>query len=135
MASIHGLTAGKVELLERDLLILQGDAPIADLPLPAALPKMETLNALLGALYVIEGSSLGGQVIYREVQKKLSLDSATGAAFFFGDGVQTFPLWKQFTAVLNRRVSEPEEATAAAREIFEAFERALRSTKEDITGL
>ena len=89
------------------------------------LPQLDNLDAVLGALYVVEGSSLGGQVLYREVQRRLGLDHDTGAAFFFGDGQQTGARWRDFTVILNQRVFEPEVAATAACAMFKTLECAL----------
>ena len=114
----------KISLLEQDLQSLGSvEAPPKTSPSP---PNIDSLDAALGALYVTEGSSLGGQVIYREVQHRLHLNRESGAAFFFGDGPQAGTRWRQFTVMLNQHVSEPENAATAACTMFERFEQALR---------
>lgn len=50
----------------------------------------------LGILYVIEGSTLGGKVIYKHIQKTLGLNEKSGAAYFYGYGEKTGELWKNF---------------------------------------
>jgi len=58
----------------------------ADIALPEA----------VGAMYVLEGSTLGGRVILKNVDKTLGLDAANGAQYFHGYGAETGPKWKEF---------------------------------------
>lgn len=55
----------------------------------------------LGILYVIEGSTLGGKVIYKHLQKTLGLNEESGAAYFYGYGDHTGELWKNFLFQLS----------------------------------
>ena len=74
---------------------------LADLPLLGyagtpprcpALPPLATRPQVLGAMYVLEGSTLGGQVIARQ----LAALSIYAPRYFAGRGAQTGPLWKSF---------------------------------------
>jgi heme oxygenase len=118
----------KIPLLQRDLRAL---GSVEDPPPSPSLPSLDNQDALLGALYVVEGSALGGQIIYRQIEQKLHLTPASGAAFFFGDGDQTGSLWKQFTAFLDHHITRPKRAADAAAAMFHAFEQALASPKEE----
>jgi heme oxygenase (biliverdin-IX-beta and delta-forming) len=120
----------KVSLLSQDLQVLNAVEALTRTSPSLVLPNMDSLDATLGALYVTEGSSLGGQVIFREVQHRLNLDRESGAAFFFGDGSQTGTQWRNFTVMLNQHVSEPETAAKAACTMFKTFEQALRPGPE-----
>jgi heme oxygenase len=124
---------GKVTLLEGDLLALDPDLRTNQLTRWSALPKFDNPDSALGALYVVEGSSLGGQVIYREVQRRLGLDARSGAAFFFGAGAQTGVAWKEFTVMLDQQISDPELAASAACAMFEAFRHGLQENEEALT--
>ncbi|GAA4048264.1 biliverdin-producing heme oxygenase [Hymenobacter glaciei] len=73
-------------------------------PLCPTLPPLDTRAQLLGAMYVLEGSSLGGQVIARH----LAAAGIEGRSFFAGRAERTGPLWKQFGQLL--------EAAAAAED-------------------
>ena len=46
------------------------------------LPVINSLGRLVGALYVLEGSTLGGQLISRQLNQHLGLTLNTGARFF-----------------------------------------------------
>ncbi len=134
----------KLGLLDRDLAALGGDAwgadaPDADAPdAPgaagaageevAALPS--TLARAFGALYVMEGATLGGQVIRRQLATSLGLSEANGAAYLASYGDRTGAMWKAFLASAARfAASHPEAATPdgeivrGALDTFAAFER------------
>jgi heme oxygenase len=90
---------------------------------------LHTFDHALGALYVIEGSALGGQILYRQIRESLGLDVRTGASFFYGEGAQTGTSWKRFTLVLDQYVADSDEAAETACQMFAAFEHALSTTK------
>lgn len=52
--------------------------------------------AALGALYVLEGSTLGGQLIQKHLQKTLGATGPISTAYFVGHGPHTGTMWKQF---------------------------------------
>ncbi len=113
----------RTSLLELDLERLGvHEEERATLPESCGLPAIDDLDALLGAMYVIEGSALGGQIICRQIQSNLQLDERHGAAFFFGDGPGTGATWKRFTNVLETHVSDPEKAAVTACAMFQSFE-------------
>jgi heme oxygenase len=66
--------------LEADLDAL-GTTP---LPLMAELPRFDSVDQLIGAMYVIEGSNLGGTVIVRLLDE--SLPAAMPRLFFANSG-------------------------------------------------
>jgi len=116
----------KLPLLERDLIAL-GLEPeaLAWLPVCGALPDCSDVAAALGCLYVIEGSTLGGQTLAPLVQRHLGLDAERGAAFLAGYGENTLAMWRAFGSALDAWCGEaPRQATAVAAGIatFEALE-------------
>jgi len=83
---------------------------------------------LMGALYAIEGSTMGGQVISSALAVHLGLTPATGARFFHAYGEQTMPLWQDFETFMNAVVDHDNErlrALAAAKSIFAMMESVL----------
>lgn len=88
-----------------------------------ALPEMNDVSSLLGTMYVMEGSTLGGQLIARHVEATLHLAEGRGNSYFHGHGRQTGPLWKEFCEMLRLRI--PDEQTDAvvvsAKAMFSAF--------------
>jgi heme oxygenase len=87
------------------------------------LPEMNDLPSLLGTMYVMEGSKLGGQFIARHVEKELHLSQGQGNSYFRGSGDQTAALWKEFCEMLKLRI--PEDQTDAvvvsAKAMFATF--------------
>ncbi len=63
-----------------------------------AFPPPPTLAAGLGALYVLEGSALGGKIILREAQARLG-DAIAGATGFFA--AAGHPPWTLFKSRLD----------------------------------
>jgi heme oxygenase (biliverdin-IX-beta and delta-forming) len=88
-------------LLERDLRAF-GRAP-EQVPRCPEMPTLTTVDHLAGAIYVVEGACLGGQVIARAVMQRFRITRENGAAFFNGDGAQTGARWKLVLAWLEQR--------------------------------
>ena len=109
-------------------LLLQDLGAIGHLPsalAPIALPDLGTLDQIFGTLYVVEGSSLGGQIIYRQIEQRLGLSSTSGSAFFYGDGDRTSHVWRDFLTKLQLQVSHSEAAADSAAATFQLFAQAL----------
>lgn len=98
-------------------------------PLPAEsdLPRLESLAQGFGSLYVLEGASLGGQVISRRLSESdLQLSAQHGAAFFNGSGSQTGEQWREFWAALEEFHLEhgcADEMAQSAADTFAALTR------------
>lgn len=75
----HGITIDKNTLLEEEFF----SATYSDVYLAA------------GALYVLEGSTLGGQIIVKHLQKTMPPDFVN-AAYFMGYQQKTGSMWKAF---------------------------------------
>jgi heme oxygenase (biliverdin-IX-beta and delta-forming) len=96
-------------------------------------PSIHSAAQLIGCLYVVEGSTLGGQVIARVVGERLGLTPDNGARFFLGHGAHTHARWEALW-VLAGQVLEEGDAPAcsqAARELFVEMGRALGSLHTD----
>ncbi len=84
----------------------------------------------LGAMYVIEGSTLGGQYIAGHVEKALGLLPGQGDSYFRGHGDRTGSMWRQFRMVIEEaHDDEAEDVIAGAREMFAAFGEWMRQLK------
>ncbi|MFA6245491.1 MAG: biliverdin-producing heme oxygenase [Mucilaginibacter sp.] len=86
------------------------------------LPRINDHLEALGALYVIEGSTLGGKIISKMMQQQLGFDK--GMSFFSGYGDKTEQMWGTFKQALNNQAQNPgQEAVviAAANETFLKF--------------
>ena len=78
--------------------------------------------SVLGALYVVEGSTLGGQVIAELLRRRLGVDASNGAAGFDPYGAETVARWAQFTGYLGSWVENPDDVVTGARDLFEYYE-------------
>lgn len=54
----------------------------------------------LGVMYVLEGSTLGGKILYKHIHQALGLNDENGASYFWGYGQKTGMLWKIFVSSL-----------------------------------
>ena len=115
----------KVPHLERDLAVLRGgDAPSLPERADDSLLDLPTFAHAMGALYVVEGSTLGGVVISRNVHSVLRIGPDDGGAFFHGYGPETGSRWKEFCAAMERALVGPEARDAAvdaANATFQLF--------------
>jgi heme oxygenase len=107
-------------MLERDLAWFGVSQPNNLRPV---LPDMDNDASLLGAMYVMEGSTLGGQYIARHVKRVLSLSEGNGDAYFRGYEQQTGPMWKESCEMLRTRVPDcdTEIAINSAKAMFATF--------------
>lgn len=118
------ITTSRVTWLEADLNALQYN--INQVALCEIIPDLQTFSNYLGYHYVVEGSSLGGQVIYRQIQVTLGLTPQTGARFFHGYGKNTAATWRETLALLESQVSHVhDEIVCSAIETFLCLERWL----------
>ena len=123
----HGAAFGPTWQLDyryRALLILEDLARLGHDAAPLLYPKLPPLSTraqLLGAMYVLEGSTLGGQVIARQLDKA----GIAAHAFFTGRAGRTGPLWKSFCQLLTETAEtgddDPEAIVASAIHTFQAL--------------
>lgn len=82
----------------------------------------------LGALYVMEGSTLGGRFLARHVVAELGEAYGPATRYFQGHGEQTGSMWREVTARLGEIPDSEAEATIrAAQRTFGAFGRGLQA--------
>ncbi|MFC0409340.1 biliverdin-producing heme oxygenase [Roseomonas elaeocarpi] len=115
----------RAPLLRRDLEVL-GEAPIQappDAPSPAPYPSR---SAAFGALYVIEGAALGGQVIFRQARERLGITAEQGGAFHAAHGRPPVgESWRRFRNALETHCLDTEAAVQAAVRTFLDLEARL----------
>lgn len=116
----------RTPLLQQDLQAL-GETPSAGTPVAMTMPKLTTHANLLGALYVLEGSTQGGRIIGPAVCRQLALRPDFGCRFF-----HLFQLnqWPQCKTLLQQE-AEQTNSVAAAREIFLALQQHLDAYRTD----
>ena len=126
----------RARLIERDLLALgRSPADLSALPLCTDRPELSSVEDLAGCLYVIEGASLGGQVLSALLQRRLGLTKESGAAFFAGDGEGTLSRWTVVVAWLDglpRMGASTAKIIRAATATFDAFARWAAVAREEV---
>lgn len=116
----------KLHFLKNDLLAI-GMTPeqITRLPKADPLPSLCTLAEAVGAFYVLEGSTLGGQVISKHLRQKLGILPEKGGGFFWAYGENTMPMWLKFKDFLNTYEGDHGKALESAKNTFLALENWL----------
>jgi heme oxygenase len=115
----------KAGLLACDLRALGlSEGEIVRLPVCDRLPAMPSPAAALGSMYVVEGSTLGGTIIARLVERRLGLSAEAGCAYFRSYGPRVGAMWRAFgTRLLGVSSPEADDAVvAAANRTFAAME-------------
>jgi heme oxygenase len=111
----------KLPLLEQDLRFLGFGSPLIEaLPRCPTLPPLDTIPETLGSLYVLEGSTLGGQVISRRLERSLGLSDGLGYAFFRSYGREVGWMWRAFGEHLSA-VSSTITEDASVRSAQDTF--------------
>jgi heme oxygenase len=116
----------KAPLIEEDLRALGIHRPRLEAAPPLA---RQNLDFALGCLYVLEGATLGGQIISRHLAT-LGIGPANGGLFFHGYGAKTGEMWKSFQLSATRYCATEEqivEAVSGAQSTFERFSDSMRA--------
>lgn len=117
----------RAELIERDLVALgMSPSEVTGLALCVDRPLLTSLEDLAGCLYVLEGASLGGQVLAPLLLRRLGVSENRGASFFAGDGEGTLQRWAVVVAWLDELPKSGASAGRiidAAKATFDAFAR------------
>ena len=100
----------KTGWLEADLEFFGYDATARrELPRATALPPTSSRAEILGAAYVLEGATLGGQIIARHLGATLGLRDGDGCRFFRSYGERVGAQWQGFRAELLRASSPTDD--------------------------
>ncbi|ATB45434.1 biliverdin-producing heme oxygenase [Corallococcus macrosporus] len=123
----------KVPLLVEDLRALgHDDASLAHLPRCGGLPSLAGVPEALGCLYVLEGSTLGGQLILRHLRRHFDGTPLGPFAFFRAYGDDVGPRWRAFGEAVNQAsvvaadAAFDSRAVKGAQDTFDAFAAWLR---------
>ncbi|MXN92417.1 hypothetical protein GR160_14405 [Flavobacterium sp. Sd200] len=122
----------KAHFIEADLKYLNYTKEQSFKPLSSKLENLTPAFAL-GVLYVIEGSSLGGRVILKNINNALGHDANGGATYFEGYGGQTGSHWKAFLGSLigyETQNNAGEEIIAGANFAFDAIAEHLTANAQ-----
>lgn len=107
----------KTEALEQDAKILGVSIPQkSDITFPAS-----SYATFLGTLYVFEGSTLGGAIIYKQLKTNTNLTDIEDFNFYTCYGEQLGSLWKVFLEHLTQLTDaeQIESAISAAKTTFD----------------
>ncbi|GGH78501.1 heme oxygenase [Filimonas zeae] len=114
----------KASLLVEDIAVLNNNTLSTPEKLCADLPGINNYAQALGAMYVLEGSTLGGKIIAGMVQKRVEeVDNAL--LFFNGYGEKAMDMWMAFKEQVNKTMpdNEQKEVVQAANDTFTSFKR------------
>lgn len=115
----------KTPWLRNDLILLEGYWGRVETAPPLRLGSVEEA---LGALYVIEGSTLGGAVIVGDLRERLG-DPGAPVRFFENYGTERGRMWRVFLDHLEVALAKPAALEAGITGALAAF-RSLRSWVE-----
>ena len=116
--------ASRLALIEADLAdagVSGPDAVAAPAPAPAW-PAAASPAYRWGVHYVIEGSQLGGAVLYERLHARLAPHRLR---YLKGDAAGPGPRWRAFTQALRASVRTPAEIADACAGACAAFDRIL----------
>lgn len=119
----------KSQWLQADLLSL-GDTPemIRSLPLCCDLAPLTCQAEVLGACYVVEGATLGGQIIVHHLRRTLGLHADRSVRFFTSYGSRVPRKWAAFVSMLETAAydaTQEQMIINSASRTFGAFEQWL----------
>ncbi len=117
----------KTSLLEMDLLVQHQDLSMIEMPNDLMFRQnFSTESSALGGMYVLEGSTLGGQIINRHLQQHIGQSH-----YFTGYAAETGKTWKSFLENLciqaDKSPQHENEIIAAAIKTFDLMDFWLKS--------
>jgi heme oxygenase (biliverdin-IX-beta and delta-forming) len=95
-----------------------------------ALPVLEEFPRAFGALYVVEGSRLGGCVLARQASRAVGGVVEGACRFLRSDGSEVGPLWRELRTALGRYATHSgslarDAVVSGAIDTFYCFDRQL----------
>jgi heme oxygenase len=128
MPPIHIRMRRRAALIDDDLAVLGIDSSRQQRTAPDLLPMLGSLAAAVGCLYVLEGSSLGGQII--SARARANLGEKLPVRFFgSADRADSGRDWRSFQLTLDdfgaARPAARAQVVRAAHQTFTAFGECL----------
>ncbi len=122
------ISEDKIKWLQADIQALHiSTKEVA--PILNEVPTYKNIAAVIGGLYVVEGSMLGGQYICRQLRINPQLKNSSTFHFYSGYGKETGKRWAAFRQLALLEVQTPEaiqEAIDSAKQTFHFFETCYR---------
>lgn len=126
IAGLSAQTAAELDIDHRRKLdALMADISQLQMNLPNIMPPANlTFNneaEILGALYVLEGATLGGNVIVKRLKVNPNLNTQNLAFNYYQVyGENLIPYWKKFCEVLNKQPEDTyKDSVSGAKKMFE----------------
>lgn len=117
----------KAPLLRADLAEFGwSEERVRALPLCAELPDLNTLSRALGTLYVVEGATLGGQIIGRQLSQNLAVTPERGGRFFASYGENVRAMWASLGATLIAHANTADIETSVVQSACDTFSAFIR---------
>ncbi len=120
----------KAVALAEDLKALE-----ATLPRVAGEKEIPIINnhlQAIGALYVMEGSTLGGKIISKIIRQQLHLPDYFAMSFFDSYGADTDAMWNTFKTAINQPLT-PQEKAVVIQSANESFIRLRQWFEEHLS--
>lgn len=105
-----------------------GIDPTTDQSLDISVPDLENEGEALGALYVLEGATLGGQVIIRRLKKDPAFSSSP-LAYYNVYAAETGTMWKQFLEAMNQ-YEDHNSVLIGAQKVYDLYLKTANSIKQ-----
>ncbi|MFW0715175.1 biliverdin-producing heme oxygenase [Pedobacter sp. N23S346] len=120
----------KLNALEKDLAYWEIDnLTLPSLDFDLFVPEKNTAE-ILGALYVLEGATLGGNVIKKHILANPNFKNHEDGLNYYGVyGAELGSKWKIFVTVLNNRVKE-EDYERCINSANQTFENLIKLSKQ-----
>lgn len=126
----------RASLLADDLITLGESAAPAEGEVPhdrmaSTVVPGDPRAVFLGRMYVMEGSTLGGQLLSRHVEQQLGFDPGKGDSYFVGYGEATGERWREFKKLLEALPeSDADAVIASAQNMFQLFGESMRTSTQ-----
>lgn len=141
VTSVWSADLVKLPLIDRDLMYFAEDgvfpASVAAAQAGAFAREIRAAaasdpRALLGFLYVLEGSTMGGMILRRYVAEAYGLRDTDGVAYYAGGDRER---WARFTARMNEALPGPGDQDAVLTAVGRAYHHVIAITAALSTGL
>ncbi len=141
VTSVWSADLVKLPLIDRDLMYFAEDgvfpASVAAAPAAAFAREIRAAaasdpRALLGFLYVLEGSTMGGMILRRYVTEAYRLRDTDGVAYYASGDRER---WARFTARMNAALPGPGEQDEVIAAVGRAYQHITAITGALSTGL
>lgn len=117
----------KSHLMAADLRALGEDVP--DEKPDSYCPICIDLASGFGTMYVLEGATLGGRILRKQLKARLGIDASNGGSFYDCYGDRTETMWKEFGAAADSYCDGSQQycdsAVASSTATFTAIGRLL----------